>query len=197
MRAHSLVTRCLALAAAVAAVAAAGCGPYLQYRGAPPAASPNGRLYIEVRDAREAKAGGSNHAEVGMATGTFGIPEIVHVDGATRVSDTVRALVGDAARAAGAGVTDDASSATARVIVEVQRFWCTGYSPAYKADVTASLGVYDPTGTTVRVPGMPLHAEDGGLDCKRIYRKTLTSFFDAARAMLSNPNVAASFAAAK
>ena len=77
----------------------------------------------------------------------------------------------------------------------MQRFWCTGYSPAYKADVTASLGVTDPTGAQVRVPGMPLHAEGGGVDCKHIFRKTLTSFFDATRAMLSNPNVSGAFVA--
>jgi len=177
------------------ALVAAGCGPYLQYRAAPPAPTANGRVFVDVRDSREPKAGGTNHAEVGMQTGTFGIPDVIHVDSPTRVAETVRALVSDAARAAGVGVTEDPGAASARVVVDLQRLWCTGYSPAYKADVTASLSVLDASGRQIRVPGMPLHAEDGGMKCQRVFKHALSAFFDATRAMLSNPNVSAAFVA--
>jgi hypothetical protein len=166
----------------------------LQYRAAPPAPSLNGRVVVEVRDSRELKAGGKKHEEVGMQTGTFGIPDVITV-GATTVADTMRSLVSDAARAAGIGVSEDGGGATARIVVDVQRLWCTGYSPAYKADVTASVSVMDPSGRQIRVPGMPVHAEDGGMKCKRVFRHALSDFFAATRAMLQNPNVSGSLVA--
>ncbi len=174
------------------ALVAAGCGPMLQYQASPPSPSLNGRIVVEVRDSREPKAGGKKHEEVGMETGTFGIPDVITVAGPTTVADTMRRLVSDAALAAGIGVTEDGGGATARVVVDVQRLWCTGYSPAYKADVTASVSVMDPSGQQIRVPGMPVHAEDGGLKCKRIFAHALTDFFAATRAMLQNPNVSGS-----
>ncbi|HEY2743374.1 MAG TPA: hypothetical protein VGL86_02070 [Polyangia bacterium] len=180
---------------ALLALATAGCGPMLQYRATPPAPTLYGRVVVEVRDGREPKAGGGKHEEVGMQTGTFGIPDMITVDGPTTVADTMRQLVSDAARAAGIGVSQDGSGATARIFVDVQRLWCTGYSPAYKADVTASLSVMDPSGRQIRVPGMPIHAEDGGMKCKRVFRHALTDFFAATRAMLQNPNVSGSLVA--
>jgi len=183
------------LALPLFAVFAVGCGPYLQYRAAKPAPTFNGRVAIEVRDSREPKAGGQDHAEVGMQTGAFGIPTMIKLDDPMAVTVTTAALVADAARAAGFGVVGPGDAPTAKVVIDVQRFWCTGYNPVYKADVTASLSVMDASGTQIRVPGMPLHAEDGGMNCKRIYYKTLSMLFDAARAMLSNPNIAAALVA--
>jgi hypothetical protein len=109
------------------------------------------------------------------------------------VTDTIRKLVSDAALSAGLGVATDPNdtSATARLIVDVQRLWCTGYRPAYKADVTASVTVTDGAAQQIRVPGMLVHAEDGGMDCKRIFKTALTRFFGSARGMLTMPNVQA------
>jgi hypothetical protein len=145
---------------------AVGCGPYLQYRAAKPAPVQNGRIVIDVRDGREPKAGGSKHEEVGFHRGSFA----------------------DAARAAGFGVTDG-PGATARVVVDVQRLWCAGYG-GYHAAVSASISVLDPSGQQIRVPGVPVTVEDGGINCKRMFRHTLTEFFRATHAMFSNPNVA-------
>jgi hypothetical protein len=141
-----------------------------------------------VRDSREPKAGGSKHEEVGVHAGAFGIPDMLTVDGETVVADTMRQLVADAARAAGIGVTDG-PGATARVVVEVQRLWCAGYG-GYHGAVTASVSVLDPSGQQIRVPGVRVNGEAGGIKCKRIFHHALTDFFRATRAMFSDPNVA-------
>ena len=75
------------------------------------------------------------------------------------------------------------------MIVDVQRLWCTGYNPAYKGDVTPASA--SPIGADSRSAcrGCRVHAEDGGIDCKRIMRKALTDFFIATRAMFANPNI--------
>lgn len=171
---------------------AVGCGPYLQYKAQPPAPSLQGKVVVEVRDAREPGKGGNQHEQVGVHTGTFGIPDEIRVDGPMVVTDTMQELVSQAAEAAGIGVTRAGDpAATARVVVDVQRLWCAGYNPAYKGDVTAGLMITDPTGQQVRVPAQPLHAEDGGMDCKRIYKKALTDFFKATRALFETPPIRA------
>jgi hypothetical protein len=172
------------------AVAAAGCGGLLSYKGAPPAPVQRGRVVIDVRDSREPKAGGAKHEEVGVHAGAFGIPDMLTVDGPTVVADTMHQLVVEAARSVGIGVTDAPGGATARVLVDVQRLWCAGYG-GYHAAVTASISVYDASGQQVRVPGVPVSAEDGGLKCKRVFHHALSEFFRATQAMFANPNVAA------
>jgi hypothetical protein len=168
---------------------AAGCGGLLEYKGAPAAPVQRGRVIVDVRDSREPKAGGAKHEEVGIHSGAFGIPDMLTVDGPTVVADTMHQLVVEAARASCIGVTDG-PGATARVLVDVQKLWCAGYG-GYHATVTASISVYDASGQQIRVPGVPVSAEDGGLKCKRVFRHALTDFFRATRAMFSNPNVAA------
>jgi hypothetical protein len=175
------------LLVAVAGCGFAGCGGLLSYKAAPPAPVQRGRVVIDVRDSREPKDGGNKHEEVGVHSGAFGIPDMLTVDGPTVVADTMRRLVADAARAAGIGVTDG-PGATARVLVDVQRLWCAGYG-GYHAAVTASISVYDPNGQQIRVPGVPVSAEDGGLKCKRVFKHALTDFFRATQAMFANPNV--------
>ena len=172
---------------ALLAVAAAGCGGLLQYKAAKPAAVQRGRVVVDVRDARPPKEGGNKHEEVGVHAGTFGIPDMLTVDGPNVVADTMRRLVSDAARAAGIGVTDG-PGATARVVVDVQRLWCAGYG-GYHGAVTASVSVLDPSGQQIRVPGVPVSGESGGINCKHIFRDALTKFFDATRSMFSDPNV--------
>jgi hypothetical protein len=175
------------------AFAAVGCGPYLQYKSQPPAPSPAGKILVEVRDSREPKVGGDRKDYVGMQTGAFGIPNPIKVPSPTTVSETMHNLIAEAAMSAGVGVAakGDEASATARVIVDVQRFWCTGYNPVYKGDVTASVMVTDPNGQQIRVPGQPLHGEDSGMNCQSIYKKALTDFFNTTKAMLSMPNIQA------
>lgn len=172
---------------------AVGCGPYLQYKSMPPSSSPVGKLIVDVRDSREPKAGGLKHEQVGMQTGSFGIPTAIRVEGPTTVVDTMHALVSEAALAAGIGVATAPNdpAATGRVIVDIQRFWCTGYSPVYKGDITASMSVTDGAAQQVRVPGMMVHSEDGGMNCRSIFRKALTDFLNSARGMLLMPNVKA------
>jgi hypothetical protein len=174
---------------ALLAVAATGCSGLLSYNAAPPAPVQRGRVIVDVRDNREPKSGGLKHEEVGVHAGAFGIPDMLTVDGPTVVAETMRQLVIDAARSAGIGITDG-PGATARVLVDVQKLWCAGYG-GYHGTVLASISVYDPAGQQIRVPGVPVNAEDGGVKCKRIFRHALTDFFRATRAMFANPNVAA------
>jgi hypothetical protein len=168
---------------------AAGCGPILQYNGAPPAPALRGRVIVDVHDGREVKAGGDKPEEVGFGdAGAFGIPAMLRVDGPTVVADTMRQLVTDAARAAGIGITDG-PGATARVVVDVQRLWCAGYG-GFQGTVTASISVLDPSGQQIRVPGARISAADGGIKCRRIFKHALSEFFRSTRAMFSDPNVA-------
>jgi hypothetical protein len=179
------------LSFAALALLAVGCGPYLQYRSQPPAPSPAGKVIVEVRDNREPKRGGDKKEEVGVRTGAFGIPDEIRVDSPMTVTETIYKLVSQAALSAGVGVAGkgEEPSATARVIVDINRLWCAGYNPVYKGDVTASLTVLDPGGQQVRVVGQPLHGEDGGMECKRIYKKALTDLFNNARALFAMPQV--------
>jgi hypothetical protein len=174
---------------AALALLTAGCGGLLEYRAARPAPVLRGLVVVDVRDDRPPKEGGLKHEEVGFHRGAFGIPDMLVVDGPNVVADTMRHLVADAARAAGIGVTDG-PGATARVVVDVQRLWCAGYG-GYHGAVTASVSVLDPSGQQIRVPGVPVNAESGGVNPKHIFRDALTGFFKATRAMFSDPNVAA------
>lgn len=166
---------------------AAGCGGLLQYKAARPAAVQRGRVIVDVRDDRPPKEGGDKHEEVGVHAGAFGIPDNLRVSGPTVVADTMRRLVADAARAAGVGVTDG-PGATARVVVDVQRLWCAGYG-GYHGTATASVSVLDPAGQQIRVPGVRVNGESGGINCKHIFYDALTELFKATRAMFSDPNV--------
>lgn len=170
---------------------AAGCGgTYLQYKPMPPAPTPAGKIIVEVRDSRETGKGGDHKERVGMMTGTFGIPSPVKASSPTEVSEVMARLIGEAAMSAGIGVAaPNDPGATSRVIVDVQRLWCTGYSPVYKGDVTASLQIMDPAGQQLRIPGQPLHADDTGMDCRRIYRKALTDLFKNAQALFAQAQV--------
>lgn len=178
---------------ALLSVVLVGCGPYLQYKAQPAAPSPAGKIIVEVRDNREPKVGGDKKEVVGLQTGSFGIPTAIRVPTPTTVTETMTKLVGEAAMSAGVGVAakGDEAGATARVIVDVQRFWCTGYNPVYKGDVTASLTVLDPNGQQVRIPGQPVHGQDGGMNCQGVFKKALTDFFSATKAMLAMDNIKA------
>jgi hypothetical protein len=180
------------LAFAVLPLLAVGCGPYLQYKAQPPAPSLQGKVVVEVRDAREPGKGGNQHEQVGVQRGSFGIPDNIRVESPTMVADTMHSLVSDAAMAAGLGVAQkgDEAGATSRIVVDIQRFWCVGYG-GYKGDVTASVMVTDPSGQQIRIPGQPVHTDDGGIDCRRIFKKSLTEFLVAARALLLQPQVRA------
>jgi hypothetical protein len=50
--------------------------------------------------------------------------------------------------------------------------------------------VLDPSGQQIRVPGVRVNGEAGGINCKHIFHHALTDFFRATRAMFSDPNVA-------
>jgi hypothetical protein len=157
---------------------AVGCGPYLQYKSQPPSPSPAGLILVEVRDNREPNAGGVHKDRLGVQAGALGIPSDIKLDSETTVAETVHKLVSEAALSAGVGVAGKGQeqAATARVVIEIQRFWCAGYG-GYKGDVTASLMVLDPSGQQIRVPGQPVHGEDGGINCKSIFKKALTDFY--------------------
>lgn len=188
------MTRLLALAL----LSTAGCAPFLHYRAQPPSLPLAGRVVIEVHDRREPGRGGLQPQQIGVHANLIGIPRMLLAETPTTVDDTMARLVADAARAAGIGVAPPGqeATATARVVVEVQRFWCTGYTPVYKGDVTASLSVVDAAGN-VRVPAVVVHGEDGGLGCKKIYETALTRFFDGSRALFATPEVRAAATTAR
>jgi hypothetical protein len=176
-----------------------GCGgTYLTYKTQPAAASLSGKVAIEVRDAREPNRGGDKKEQIGLQTGAFGVPAPIRLKAPEEVAGTVAKLITESANAAGVAVVPPgAPDATGKLVVEVQRFWCTGYNPAYKADVTLSLTVTDPSGAQVRVPGQPLHADAGGMECRGIYKKLLTQLFQTAKtAMAADPIKAAAAGAA-
>ena len=164
----------------------AGCGgKYLRWNGAPAASAMSSKIALEVTDKREEKKGGAHAEQIGLQTGSFGIPQAIRLKGETLVED-VRALLTQAAAATGIGVVapGQESSANGKVVVEVQTFWCTGYSPAYKADITASVSVVDPATGAVKVPAQPLTASGGGMVCQSIYKKLLSDIYKQAETLL-------------
>ncbi len=182
------------IALAVLSLAAAGCGPYLRYKPLPPAPNPQGKLVIEVRDNREPGRGGGDHRVVAIESGIgpFG-PNVGprKVKTPTTVAETIGEIIANGAAAAGLGVArpGEEAGATARVIVDVQRLWCAGFSPVFKADVTAGVMVTDPSGRQVRVPGLPVQAEDGAMSCQHAFEKALNHFVVAAQGLFAQPQV--------
>ena len=169
-----------------------GGGHYLRWNGtAATAATGGGKVAIAVNDKREEKKGGLHPNEVGMQTGSFGIPQAIKLKKNDSVSSSIGELVAQAAAASGLSVAapGQEASATGKIVVEVQTLWCTGYSPAYKADVTASVMIVDPATGAVRVPAQPLTASGGGMVCQSIYHKLLNEIYQQAVTMLSQANV--------
>jgi hypothetical protein len=178
-----------------------GCGgskTYLMYKAAPPAPALNGKVAIEVRDGREPNHGGGQNDVVGAETKAFvPVPTPVRLKAPEDVTGTVAKLLADAAQAAGLGVAaPGASDGTSKIVVEVQRFWCTGYDPVYKVDATLSVIVTDPSGAQVRVPGQPVHGEAAAGRCRGAYQKALSQLFESARAVLGADPVKAAAVAA-
>lgn len=174
---------------AMSAIGCGGGGHYLMWNGTPAAAAANGKVAISVDDKREEKKGGAHQDVVGLQTGSFGIPQAIRLRPNDGVSLSIRELVAQAAAAAGMGVVAPGQEGTAsgKIVVEVQTLWCTGYSPAYKADVTASVMVVDPVTNAVRVAAQPLTASGGGMVCQSIYRKLLSDIYQQAVTMFSQP----------
>jgi hypothetical protein len=176
---------------------ASGCGPYLTWETRPPAAPLQGKVIVEVRDAREPERGGKDKRQIGVATqgmsvGGFGIPQAIRMKDDTVVAQTLRAVVSEAAQAAGLAVVPEGTpDATAKIIVEVQRFWCSGYDPVYKGDVVASLMIVDPPGQQVRLPAQPIQTNDAAMQCKPVFHKALSDAFGATAALLAQPQVKA------
>jgi hypothetical protein len=168
-------------------VGCGGGGHYLRWNATPAASSMSGKLAIAVTDKREEKKGGLHQDEVGRQTGSFGIPQAIRLKKSDSVASSVRDLVAQAAAAAGIGVAapGQEGSATAKLVIEVQTLWCTGYNPVYKADVTASVAVVDPATGAVRVPAQPLSASGGGMACQSIYKKLMSDIYQQAKTLLS------------
>jgi hypothetical protein len=177
--------RVLALALLSSFVGCGG-GHYLTWRAAPPAPTMAGKLAIEIQDKREPKKGGERPEQIGLQTGSFGIPTPIRLP-PNELVQRMHDFVTQAAMAAGVGVVapGQEASASTKVVVEVQTFWCTGYSPAYKANITAGVMVVDPATGQVRVAAQPLIAEAGGMNCQSIYRKLLSNLFENARTMFA------------
>jgi hypothetical protein len=176
---------------AAAALALTGCGPYLRWDARPSAPMVRGKVIISVADNREPKKGGAEKQEIGMQPGAFAIPETIRLPSPYDVAETMRELLGQAALTAGVGVAPVGDNAgTSKIAVEVQTFWCTGWTFHFVTNVSASVMIIDPAGA-VRVPGMPLTVEDSAGDCRTAYRKALTRAYETAVAMLSQPNIQA------
>jgi hypothetical protein len=181
----------------IALLLVSGCGPYLTWQTRPPAAPLQGKVIVEVRDAREPERGGKDKRQIGVATqgmsvGGFGIPQAIRMKDANVVSDTVRAVVTQAAESAGLAVVPAGTpDATSKIIVEVQRFWCSGYDPVYKGDVVASLTIVDPPGQQVRLPAQPIQTNDAAMQCKPVFHKALSDALAATATLLAQPQVKA------
>ncbi|MCU1283213.1 MAG: hypothetical protein JWM53_6759, partial [bacterium] len=121
----------------------------------------------------------------------FGIPQAIRLKGNDGVAISVRELVTQAAAASGLATVaaGQEASATGKIVVEVQTLWCTGYNPVYKADVTASVMIVDPTSGAVRVPAQPVTASGSGMVCQSIYRKLLSDIYQQTATMFAQPNV--------
>lgn len=165
----------------------AGCGggKYLRWSGAPPASAMSTKVALEVTDKREEKKGGLHAEQIGLQTGSFGIPQAIKLKNETLAGD-VRDLLTQAAASSGLGVVaaGQEAGAAGKFVVEVQTFWCTGYNPVYKADITASVTVVDPATGAVRVPAQPLTASGGGMVCQSIYKKLLSDIYRQAASLL-------------
>jgi hypothetical protein len=168
------------------------CGPYLRWKSAPSATSAAGKIAIIVEDKREPKKGGDDHRAIGVETGAFGIPDTVRLPSPDEAASALRGLVAQAALAAGVGVSPPGdTSATAKVVVELQTLWCTGYPPVYKAELSASVTIVDPATNAVRVVAMPLQGDDGSTGCRDAYQGALTQAFAAAQAIFAQAQVKA------
>jgi len=164
-------------------------GRWMTWRAQPAAAMVAGKVMITVADHREVKKGGDDPRVVGQERNGWGIPFAIRMPTPTEPADSVRDLLGQAALTAGVGVAPMGDqTGTAKVAVEIQSMWCDGYSPVYKANLTASVIVLAPDGM-VRVPGMPLQSEDGAWNCHDAYKNMLTKAYDQAVAMMSQPQV--------
>lgn len=172
-------------------VGCGGGGHYLRWKATPPAASMNGKVAIAVADKREEKKGGLHQNEVGLQTGSFGIPQAIRLKKTDSVTSTFQDMMAQAAAAAGIGVAPagQESAATGKLMVEVERLWCTGYNPVYKADIVAKVSVVDTATGAERVPAQTLTASGGGMACQSIYRKLMDSLYQQATALLSQANV--------
>jgi hypothetical protein len=170
-------------------LAGLGCGgkSYLTYQGLPPAPSPSGKVAIEVRDVREPNGRTAGHDVVGAQTQVLmPAPRPIRLDPPETVPGTLARLFSDAARAAGIGVAAPAATdATGKLVVEVFRFWCSGYDPVYKVDISVRLTLTDPSGAQARVPAQPLSIQGSSTRCHAAYQKSLTQLLDVARTVLS------------
>jgi hypothetical protein len=170
-----------------------GCGgkSYLTYKGLPAAPSLDGKVAIEVRDGREPNGRTAEHDVVGAQTRVLvPAPLPIKLDQPETVPGTLARLFSDAARAAGIGVVaPTATDATGKLIVEVYRFWCSGYDPVYKVDISVNLIVADPSGAQVRVPGQPLSITGSSTRCHGAYEKSLTQLLNVAKTVLAGDPV--------
>ena len=164
-------------------------GRWMTWRAQPAAPAVAGKIMITVADHREVKKGGDDPRVVGQERNGWGIPFAIRLPTPTEAADSVRDMLGQAALTAGVGVAPMGDmTGSAKVAVEIQSMWCDGYSPVYKAGMTASVMVLGPD-NAVRVPGMPLQAEDGAWNCHDAYRNMLTKAYQQAVAMMSQPQI--------
>jgi len=178
----------LYLVAGTLVLGAVACGGrWMMWTARPAAPAVAGKLMITVADHREVAKGGKDSRVVGQERNGWGIPFPIRLPTPTEAADSVRDLLGQAALTAGIGVAPLGDAApTAKVAVEIQSMWCDGYSPVYKAGMTASVMVLGPDGA-VRLPGVPLQADDGAWNCHDAYKKMLTKTYDQAVALMSQP----------
>jgi hypothetical protein len=185
MRRAALIT----VAGALLASAVACGGRWMTWRAQPAAPMVAGKVVITVADHREAKKGGEDPSVVGLQRNGWGIPFPVRLPTPTEAADSLRDMLGQAALTAGVGVAPAGDpTGTSHIAVEIQSMWCDGYSPVYKAGMTAGLIVLGPDGA-VRVPAVPIQAEDGAWDCHDAYRNMLSKAYQQAVAMMSAPQV--------
>jgi hypothetical protein len=178
------------LLASALAVTTLGCGPYLRWEARPAMPMVAGKLAISVADNREPKKGGDDKRVIGYQPGPFAIPDPIRMPTETEVADTMHELLGQAALAAGIGVAPVGDpTPTGKLAVEVQTFWCAGFTFHFVVNIAASMMVIDPASGAVRVPGQPISVEDSAGDCRSAYRKALTKAFDMAAIAFAQPGM--------
>jgi hypothetical protein len=177
-------------AAAAVALLAVGCGGrWLRWQARPPAPAMVGKVEITVADHRAPKRGGANPRHVGDERNGWGIPFPITLRSPTEAAESIRDLIGQAARSSGVGIAAPGEPVSGRIVVEIEELWCDGAPPDYTARVAAAITVVGADDSPPAAAAAPqrVTVEGGHVDCQRAYEDVLTKAYDRMTALMSQP----------